>query len=66
MTRDEHRDLEGSCGDDRSASSKEVSISSFTLGLSRKRGMLVPGVPAGCWVEHGRANLEDRDADAGD
>lgn len=69
-TEEERRDLEGNCGDDCSASSNEVSISSCNRGLSLKREMLVPGVDAGCcWVEEGRANLverDDADADAGD
>lgn len=66
-TEDEKRDLDGSGGEDCSGSSNEVSISSFKLGRSRKRGVPVPGVDRGCcWVEQGRENLDDRDADAGD
>ncbi len=66
-TEDEKRDLEGSLGDDWSGSSNEVSISSFELGGSRKRDVLVPGVDRDCcWLGEGRVNLEDRVADAGD
>lgn len=62
---DEKRGLDGKGGEDWPNSPKEFSISSFNFGFSLKRAMLEAGVATVCWLEDGRANLEDRVAGAG-